>query len=158
MQRTDLIGKHYNLEKSAHGGGRKSSAHHGHLKTSLKISAEEGVGKETVKRAGEFSAALDSITEATGGDPLEERVRNRLFKQRDHLFTFLDHEEVEATNNLAERQLRPAVIARKLSCGNKTPKGARHWKILTSLAATCGQRDSSYIDLVASAAVLYPAT
>jgi hypothetical protein len=30
----------------------------------------------------------------------------RLFKQRDHLFTFLDHPEVDATNNLAERQLR----------------------------------------------------
>src|ERR1700736_13348 len=27
--------------------------------------------------------------------------------------------------NLAERQLRPAVIARKISCGNKTLKGAR---------------------------------
>ncbi len=87
-------------------------------------------------------------------DPLEERVRHRLFKQREHLFTFLDHQAVQATNNLAERQLRPAVIARKLSCGNKTPKGAHSWKILTSLAATSSQRDSSYIDLVASAAVL----
>ncbi len=47
---------------------------------------------------------------------------NNLNKQRDHLFTFLDHEGVDATNNLAERQLRPAVIARKISCGNKTPK------------------------------------
>ena len=30
-------------------------------------------------------------------------------------------------SNLAERQLRPAVIARKVSCGNKTPKGAQTW-------------------------------
>jgi transposase len=63
-------------------------------------------------------------------------VRNRLNKQRDHLFTFLDHDGVDATNNLAERQLRPAVIARKISCGNKTQNGARTWQILTSLAAT----------------------
>ena len=115
-----------------------------------------------LERFGPMRAALeqaaDRLLNHPRDDPLEERVRNRLFKQRDHLFTFLDHEAVEATNNLAERQLRPAVIARKLSCGNKTPKGARHWKILTSLAATCGQQDSSYIDLVASAAVLYPAT
>src|SRR5208283_862516 len=41
-------------------------------------------------------------------EPSEEAVRNRLNKQRDHLFTFLDHEGVDATNNLAERQLRPA--------------------------------------------------
>lgn len=66
---------------------------------------------------------------------LEEKVRRRLYKQRDHLLTFLDHPEVEATNNLAERQLRPAVIARKLSCGNKTSRGARTWEILASLAA-----------------------
>ncbi len=53
----------------------------------------------------------------------EEKVRMRLWKQRDHLFTFLERADVPATNNLAERQLRPAVIARKISCGNKTLKG-----------------------------------
>jgi hypothetical protein len=67
-------------------------------------------------------------------------VRRRLEKQQDHLFTFLEVEEVETTNNLAERQLRPAVIARKVSCGNKTPQGAHTWEILTSLAATCVQQ------------------
>jgi transposase len=84
----------------------------------------------------------------------EEAVRNRLNKQRDHLFTFLDHDGVDATNNLAERQLRPAVIARKISCGNKTPKGARTWQILTSLAATCTQRATSFIAEITRAAPL----
>ena len=87
-------------------------------------------------------------------EPNEEAVRNRLYKQRDHLFTFLDHDGVDATNNLAERQLRPAVIARKISCGNKTQKGARTWQILTSLAATCAQRATSFIAALARAAPL----
>ena len=86
--------------------------------------------------------------------PSEGAVRNRLQKQRDHLFTFLDHDGVDATNNLAERQLRPAVIARKISCGNKTPKGARTWQILASLAATCAQRATSFIAELARAAPL----
>jgi len=90
-------------------------------------------------------------------DPAEERVRRRLAKQRDHLFTFLDHAAVPATNNLAERQLRPAVIARKLSCGNKTPAGARTWEILASVAATCHQRGESFLDLVTAHARLLPA-
>ena len=47
------------------------------------------------------------------------------------LFTFLDHPEVDATNNLAERLPRPAVISRKLACGNKTEAGARTWEIRT---------------------------
>lgn len=88
---------------------------------------------------------------------LEEKVRMRLYKQRDHLFTFLDHPQVEATNNLAERQLRPAVIARKLSCGNKTARGARTWEILTSLAATCAQRGESFAKTVSNAALVSPA-
>lgn len=94
----------------------------------------------------------------TRADPLEEAVANRLRKQQDHLFTFLDHEAVEATNNLAERQLRPAVISRKLSCGNKTERGARTWEILASLAATYAQRRDSFLDLIASAARLTPST
>jgi len=85
---------------------------------------------------------------------LEEKVRRRLVKQQDHLFTFLEVEEVDATNNLAERQLRPAVIARKVSCGNKTTKGAHTWEILTSLAATCAQQAESFAQLVSQSALL----
>jgi len=95
------------------------------------------------------------LLEAPRSETNEEAVRNRLHKQRDHLFTFLDHEGVDATNNLAERQLRHAVIARKISCGNKTPKGAQTWQILTSLAATCVQRATSFIDVLARAAPLH---
>ena len=62
------------------------------------------------------------LLEPPRSEPNEEAVRKRLHKQSDHLFTFLDHDGVDATNNLAERQLRPAVIARKISCGNKLPK------------------------------------
>jgi hypothetical protein len=90
-------------------------------------------------------------TEANAGAdaaPLEEKLRQRLLKQRDHLFTFLDHDAVDATNNLAERQLRPAVISRKLSCGNKTARGASTWQVLASLAATCRQTGSSFADFL----------
>lgn len=85
---------------------------------------------------------------------VEEKLRNRLLKQRDHLFTFLDHEAVDATNNLAERQLRPAVISRKLSCGNKTERGATTWQVLASLAATCRQTGSSFTDFLVPRLVL----
>lgn len=104
-------------------------------------------------------SALDAQARRLLGAPrpgLEEKIRKRLYKQRDHLFTFLDHPLVEATNNLAERQLRPAVIARKISCGNKTAQGARTWEILASLAATCAQRAESFAKTVANAALLVP--
>jgi transposase len=106
----------------------------------------------SLRQALEDKAA--QLLEAPRSEPNEEAVRKRLHKQRDHLFTFLYHEAVEATNNLAERQLRPAVIARKISCGNKTPKGAQTWQILTSLATTCAQRATSFIAEIARAAPL----
>lgn len=87
----------------------------------------------------------------------EEKVRRRLWKQCDHLFTFLERAEVPATNNLAERQLRPAVIARKISCGNKTPNGALAWAILASLAATCRQTARSLVHVISSQILLQPA-
>lgn len=99
-------------------------------------------------------------TEADAGDdaaPVEEKLRRRLRKQRDHLFTFLDHEAVDATNNLAERQLRPAVISRKLSCGNKTERGAATWQVLASLAATCRQTSTPFADFLVPRLVLSPA-
>ena len=89
-------------------------------------------------------------------DPVEEAIANRLRKQQDHLFTFLDHPRVDATNNLAERQLRPAEIARKLSCGNRTEAGARTWEILASLAATATQSGQSFRDLINQTARLQP--
>jgi transposase len=84
-------------------------------------------------------------------DPREQAMRDRLRKQQDHLLTFLHYPDVPATNNLAERQLRPAVIHRKISAGNKTDKGASTWQILASIATTCRQQSRSFHLLVAEA-------
>lgn len=99
----------------------------------------------------------DELLKAPRAQPQEEKVRRRLSKQRDHLFTFLKHRCVQATNNRAERQLRPAVIARKISCGNKTEKGASTWQILTSLAVTTAQAGKSFAEKVRAAVRLAPA-
>lgn len=101
-----------------------------------------------------FEQMLSASRPADDQGQQEEKVRKRLRKQQDHLFTFLDYPAVDATNNLAERQLRPAVISRKLSCGNKTEKGASTWEILASLAATSQQRGDSFTERVAHAMVL----
>lgn len=90
------------------------------------------------------------------GDPAQERFRARVAKQRDHLLSFLDFPGADATNNLAERQLRGAVIARKLSCGNKTARGAAAWQTLASLAATCTQRATDFTAFLAPRLRLYP--
>jgi transposase len=78
----------------------------------------------------------------------ELKVARRIATRRQHLFTFLYHEQVPATNNLAERQLRPAVIQRKVSCGNKTVKGANAWKVIRSLETTAHQNGQDFSNSV----------
>lgn len=87
-------------------------------------------------------------------DPVEEKLRNRLYKQIEHLFTFLEFPEIAATNNAAERALRPAVVARKISCGNRTAQGSRTWEIIASLARSCDQRDEDFAELIQRAVKL----
>ena len=89
-------------------------------------------------------------------DSDEERVANRLRKRSHCLFTFLDQAGVEATNNRTERALRPAVIARKLSCGNKTPRGSRTWEVLVSIAETCHQRGQDFVEQLRPCLLLQP--
>lgn len=88
------------------------------------------------------------------GEPVDgagdARIRNRLAKQRAHLIGCLHDLAAEPTNNRAERSLRPAVIARKISCGNKTDRGRQTWQILASLAATRTQRGHDLIDHLAA--------
>ena len=59
--------------------------------------------------------------------------------------------DVEATNNRAERAIRPAVIARKVYCGNPTPRGASTWQILVSLATTAQQCGREFLDELTTA-------
>lgn len=86
---------------------------------------------------GKIHAELDRLLAGTYTDPDNARLAKRLRKQREHLLRFLDHDGVDATNNLAEREIRPAVIARKLSAGNRTEAGAETHAVLASLLRTC---------------------
>lgn len=101
---------------------------------------------------------LESRIEALLGEVVtqehDRRIRNRLSKQRQHLLGCLYEPAAEPTNNRAERALRPAVIARKVSCGNKTQRGKEAWQILVSLAVTCRQRSQDFADFLAQKLVL----
>lgn len=96
-------------------------------------------------RRAHLEQSIDAMLRAP--PPEAVKVANRLLKRRQHLFTFLDHEEVDATNNRAERALRPAVIARKLSCGNRSRAGADAFEILASVAETARQRGQDVLTL-----------
>lgn len=76
--------------------------------------------------------------------PAAEGLRTRLIKQKRRLFTFVDHPEVQPTNNQAEQSLRRSVILRKVTFGNRSEAGAHSHSVLSSLLTTAirQQRDS----------------
>jgi predicted nucleic acid-binding Zn-ribbon protein len=74
------------------------------------------------------------------------RFAKRLRKHRSHLLRFLYVQELDATNNLAERMLRPAVITRKTNGCNRTRSGAETHAILSSVLVTCRQHSIPILD------------
>ena len=74
------------------------------------------------------------------------RFAKRLRKHRAHLLRFLYVDALEATNNLAERRLRPAVITRKTNGCNRVKSGAETHAVLSSVLVTCRQHSIPILD------------
>ena len=83
------------------------------------------------------------------------RLVKRLRRHSSELFTFLDHPEVPLDNNHAERQIRPAVIARKNSYANGSEDGAETQAILMSVFRTLKQRGHNPVAAVTEAIRAY---
>jgi len=69
-----------------------------------------------------------------------------LFEDKDDLFEFVKNPYVDGTNNLAERAIRPPVVARKISGGNRSEQGARNYEILLSVTQTLHQNGQNLIE------------
>ena len=83
------------------------------------------------------------------------RLLKRLKRHQNELFTFLEHPEVTADNNQAERMIRPAVIARKNSYCNRSPKGAETQAIMMSIFRTLHARKEDPIVVLEEALQAY---
>jgi hypothetical protein len=100
------------------------------------------------QRAQALDARLDILIAPTRrlSDRDNARFAKRLRKHRPHLLRFLYVDELDATNNLAERMLRPAVITRKTNGCNRTRRGAATHAILSSVLVTCHQHAIPILD------------
>lgn len=64
------------------------------------------------------------------------RIAKRLAKYKGELFTFLDHPALEGHNNQAEREIRPNVLMRKITFGNRSMQGAKNHSVTMSVIQT----------------------
>jgi len=97
---------------------------------------------------GRLEAQLDRLLLRRCRDSANRRLRNHLWREQPYLFTFLYCPGLEATNNAAERALRPLVVARKNWGGNRTEKGARAQAVLTSILQTAQQQGKKPLEVL----------
>ncbi len=66
------------------------------------------------------------------------RISKRLARHKNELFTFLDYPGLPYHNNHAERLIRPSVLLRKITFGNRSLNGTLNHDVLMSLQQTAG--------------------
>jgi len=65
-----------------------------------------------------------------------KRFAKRLNRHKNELFTFLYEEDIDYHNNHAEQQIRPDVIFRKITFGNRSFAGAENHSVLMTILQT----------------------
>jgi len=63
-------------------------------------------------------------------------LAKRIERHKDNLFTFLYYRNIPYHNNHAEQQIRPDVLFRKITFGNRSPKGILNHSIAQSIIQT----------------------
>jgi hypothetical protein len=119
------------------------------LRGAMRLKArQETMSEARYQRACErLEAALDRLLAKEESDPENAKFAKLLRKQRSRLLVFLYYPEVAPTNNAAEREIRPAVVVRKISAGNRSWQGSDTHATLTSVIRTCQQQGQDFLDL-----------
>jgi transposase len=86
----------------------------------------------------------------SGRSPVVGMCRE-LRAHRDWLWTFVEQEGIEPTNNASERALRHAVIWRKLSFGTQSAEGSRFVETMLTVIETCRQQSRDVLEYVTAA-------
>lgn len=105
-----------------------------------------------------LTARLQELIDTDWSNDHAKRLIKRLRRHQEDLFTFLDHPLVPFDNNHAERSIRPAVIIRKNSYGNRSQRGADCQAVLMSIFRTLKQRGHDPIRTVIEAINKYLTT
>jgi len=74
-----------------------------------------------------------------------------ILKRREALWTFVQVEGVEPTNNTAERSIRPGVLWRKGSFGTQSAEGSRFVESMMTVVATLKQQQRNVLEYLTAA-------
>lgn len=93
-----------------------------------------------IERMAPVQKRIERLLENAAACPKAEKtagMAREILKLKDGLFTFVEVEGIEPTNNAAERAIRPAVIYRKGSFGTFSEAGSRYVERIMSVVQSC---------------------
>ena len=126
------------------------------IKDAIRLRACEDFTPERYKsRIDRFYERLLDLALASYTDKDTRRLAKRLEKYRDELLVFLTHPNVPSDNNHGEREIRMAVIMRKMSYGNRSEDGALTQSVLMTVLRTLKRRGYNPIVTLVSALAEY---
>jgi transposase len=99
---------------------------------------------------GHLLSRLARLIDTAPALPAATRFAAHLAVEFPAVFAFLWDARIDATNWRAEHAIRPAVVARKVCGGNRTPHGADTQQVLASVVRTARQRRLDLNDLFAT--------
>jgi hypothetical protein len=103
----------------------------------------QGLSRPTfLRKASAVKAEIISAVERPAMNPGIQHIQNIFRDHADRMYHWATDPSIPAENNLAERNLRPTVIARKASYGSQSDEGAQTREILMSVLHTLKQRVS----------------
>jgi hypothetical protein len=98
--------------------------------------------------ADRLESRLDELLARQLSHPENRRLSQHLLNHYDELFPCITEPGVPSTNNLAEQELRPAVVVRKIGGCNRSEAHASAHAIIASVAQTAHRRDATLTDFV----------
>jgi hypothetical protein len=92
--------------------------------------------KQFKRQAAKIKDAIINITNRQAKHPAIQKVQDIFRQKAPRLYHWAEDRNIPADNNRAERELRPLVIARKISFGSQSDAGARTREILMTVLHT----------------------
>jgi len=94
------------------------------------------------QQARQLQAQIQTLAQAPAQHPGIQKIQNLFREKAPRLYHWAKNPAIPADNNRAERELRPLVIARKISFGSQSEQGAQTREILMSVLHTLRKRTS----------------
>lgn len=110
------------------------------LAAAMQLRGQKLGGPEFGAQAVQLKDQIIDWSDNEAQHPGIQRIQNIFREHPTRLYHWAENRDVPADNNFAERELRPLVIARKISFGSQSEDGARTREVLMSILHTLRKR------------------